>query len=1146
VPQNGECLIFDQDSNTSMVNDLTGLTVSGLFFQENDYELNGNLLTIARGPSGCSISGDVANTVGNSRTVTINCGLALATDLTVVTGFGSDPYTPGFSRTITLHLNGPISLNGHNLDLIAATQGWTDGFGKQFNDPGSLYVSGVISGNGDVGVVVDNDSAIEFNGTQGNIFSGTLTLLANQDMSGSFAGSQGFTFNKQSGVVVNDRLVAQSAVVNFSRAEQLRDFTTVVLTDSQLQLNGHDETVGSLILTNRHSDARSAGVDSGGGTLSLFGAITSWVDNNQGAVPTIRGRLNLPSGIHKFEVTGFDYVGLDIQAQIVGVGGFSKVGQAALVLESSNTFSGEIGVVQGILDVRDHNALGLGAGAVTLSERGSLTWRNATIASKTLIARGNQPVTTDTSGSLLFTVGTCVWGGPIVLDTNLVVFADNTFLTGQISGPGGLDLRNGTVQLAGPAANTQTGTTLVRCALLQLNKSSGVNAFTGPLMVGGGTGGPYEARWLNSHQNSGAPVTIFSNGVVNLNNFNEDFGPVTFNGGRVETGTGQFAIYQPLIVNASSVTAFINGILSMPPSSPRFFNVADGSADPDLLVNATVLGGAPDLFKQGPGTMRLNGLNSYTGVTVVDEGVLQIGNSNSLGSGGTPAVVHSNATLRLGIFGTIAKPLFLSGAGVRGEGAVSVINGGSWTVTGSVLLDNPSSFGVGIDAGLSIDGAISGAGPITKLGPGILSFGGADNNTYTGTTIVNAGAMILAKSSLAVAVPGTLILGPAPPAAPAIARFLQNGQLLGASVAVNANSLLDLNGHNQTLSELNLHDGGSVETGAGVLIFSGGSVVNVGSQSILGSLVGSSIAGRIGLPANDSVTFNVSSYRVTLSPPTVAELEVPAVISVSGFENPTFALAGLTKEGFGRMRLAGNNTYKGGTFVNGGTLQVDGVQPQGFASINAGARLQGVGTVGQIYFNGSSGIVKPGDSPGILTSSNFNLGAGASGTLQVELNGTTPGSGYDQINVRGTVTLTGITLSGSLNLASAVNDQFIIINNDGTDPVIGTFNGLPQNASLYVGDEQFTISYTGGTGNDVVLTRIPTPPRPVLAIDKVLSESVRLLWPTSAVGFALRSTTNLDTTNWMAVLPSPGIAGTNNVVTNAINDGQKFYRLFNP
>ena len=66
---------------------------------------------------------------------------------------------------------------------------------------------------------------------------------------------------------------------------------------------------------------------------------------------------------------------------------------------------------------------------------------------------------------------------------------------------------------------------------------------------------------------------------------------------------------------------------------------------------------------------------------------------------------------------------------------------------------------------------------------------------------------------------------------------------------------------------------------------------------------------------------------------------------------------------------------------------------------------------------------------------------------------------------------------------------------------------------------------------------------PLLAIQKLSSASVRLRWPTNDTGFTLQSNTNLTTTNWTTVSPSPSVLGTNNVVTNTTSGAQKFYRL---
>jgi hypothetical protein len=79
-----------------------------------------------------------------------------------------------------------------------------------------------------------------------------------------------------------------------------------------------------------------------------------------------------------------------------------------------------------------------------------------------------------------------------------------------------------------------------------------------------------------------------------------------------------------------------------------------------------------------------------------------------------------------------------------------------------------------------------------------------------------------------------------------------------------------------------------------------------------------------------------------------------------------------------------------------------------------------------------------------------------------------------RLDVTGTVNLGGASLVGSLKsgfLGGTAGTQYTIINNDGADAVVGTFAGLAQGATVNIGGKNFTISYIGGTGNDVVLTR---------------------------------------------------------------------------
>jgi hypothetical protein len=77
------------------------------------------------------------------------------------------------------------------------------------------------------------------------------------------------------------------------------------------------------------------------------------------------------------------------------------------------------------------------------------------------------------------------------------------------------------------------------------------------------------------------------------------------------------------------------------------------------------------------------------------------------------------------------------------------------------------------------------------------------------------------------------------------------------------------------------------------------------------------------------------------------------------------------------------------------------------------------------------------------------------------------------------------------------------------------------------------------------LAPVPVTP-PVLTIAKIPPASIRLSWPTSAVGFTLQFKAGLDTSNWTAASPSPVVTGGNNVVSNASTAGPKFYRLIKP
>ena len=394
------------------------------------------------------------------------------------------------------------------------------------------------------------------------------------------------------------------------------------------------------------------------------------------------------------------------------------------------------------------------------------------------------------------------------------------------------------------------------------------------------------------------------------------------------------------------------------------------------------------------------------------------------------------------------------------------------------------------------DGAvISGAGDLVKEGAGDLFMVGTATNIYTGVTRVNEGKLLLAKSAVVTAVPGDLIIGDGVGGANAdVVRVLAQSQITNSSeVSIASSGLLDLANNAETVSSI-----------------SGSGAISLGS----------------------------------------ATLSLFSATGTNTFSGTISGTGGLAKLRASKLILTGTNTYTGlTTAFGGGTLQVDGFQPASLVRVGgAGSRLQGSGTVGSIDVDSNSSVLAPGSSPGILTCSNYNADGIGTGTFAVELSGISSGSGYDQLNARGTVNLTGQTLNASLNFLSALSNQFLIINNDGADAVVGTFLGRPEGSAFTIGSEQFRISYTGGDGNDVVLTQITGATNPVLTIQR--SNNVLLVsWPTNASAFCLETTFNLaPPVTWQTV--SSGIT-TNGAafvfsVPNISAVPQQFFRLAFP
>ena len=302
--------------------------------------------------------------------------------------------------------------------------------------------------------------------------------------------------------------------------------------------------------------------------------------------------------------------------------------------------------------------------------------------------------------------------------------------------------------------------------------------------------------------------------AVNLTNFNLTLGGasagsaisgvVSGTGALSKTGTGTWTLSGPntytggTTINAGTVaisngSSFGSNTVTFASSGTRVAALASvqvtnnyaltGSGTMDVganvLTNSGVISGGGGLTKAGAGTMVLTAANTYTGVTTVSNGTLNIQNNTALGpaNGGTNGrtVVASGASLELQNNITVTgESLSIAGTGVGTNGALRNVSGtNTWTgpinltdatkfqseagelvISGSIDNGVPSFTQRSTGNGLTVDGpantTISGpvkldGANITKTGAGTLTISG--NNTSAGNLNLNGGVLQVAANT---------------------------------------------------------------------------------------------------------------------------------------------------------------------------------------------------------------------------------------------------------------------------------------------------------------------------------------------------------------------------------------------------------------
>ena len=457
--------------------------------------------------------------------------------------------------------------------------------------------------------------------------------------------------------------------------------------------------------------------------------------------------------------------------------------------------------------------------------------------------------------------------------------------------------------------------------------------------------------------------------------------------------------------------------------------LADVAASTTLTLGGVISGDGFGIGKSGNGTLLLTANNTYTALTSVAGGTLQIGD------GGTSGWVSGNIT------------------------------------TNGVLRFNLS--------GSTAPGLLAGSGQVQFTGTGdtTLSFA----NTYSGNTTLSAGTLILANAnalqnstltysstggSLSVADTVTsLNLGGL-----AGDRALPSTNTLGTPLAITVGA----NGASTTYSGSPLGTGASLtKTGFGTLTltgahaYTGNTTVNSG---ILSLDAGSS------LTTTSATTTGGSSARIVVNGGNLTVSGTSSLIS-----NIT---AGLLVSS-GTANFSGNivnetNSSSGAAFISatGGTLNAASIALCRGATPTISSEPTSGQTANGLYVNGGTVNLTGNLSIGAMSAANSSVSGRidtgsltVGGVLAVGINNTSPNTRWSVFDVNGgnltcTDTTTGILLGGTgpgvSNVTLLVRNASAVVTTPriqfGRDPVPGASNLSLSAGSLYVGSGGMVLS----------------------------------------------------------------------------------------
>ncbi len=647
-------------------------------------------------------------------------------------------------------------------------------------------------------------------------------------------------------------------------------------------------------------------------------------------------------------------------------GGNITINSAATVaLSGTNTYAGATTLSAGTLKVGVDSVGSVGSITSSAVGKGTLALNGGSLSSNGTTARtilnavtlGGNVTLGDASnnGKLTFSATADLGGG-----TRTLTAASDVQLDGIVSNGGLTKAGAGTLTLT--AANTYTGATNISggtlvagnvaafggsltagvfistssgAGTLRLSTDTSVNAYTirsssanqGTIVSDRATAGAGITHVLGAAQLGGNTYNITKGSNVTSGGAAISFASINVAGGAGSTTK----------LNPTTADLFVPGAVNIGSASGNktleLGGTSQGSAIPGVISdNSNGATGTLSLTKSGAGTWTLSGVNTYTGVTAINGGILQIGNGTGDGSISTSSGIVNNGSLQ---FNIVANQSY--GNIISGNGTVTQAGPGTQTLSGSNTYTGATSISYGAlsvgstaNLGAASSNLVFNGGVLQVTGTTLTSFSGIGHTVSfnaaktVGLDINSASNTFTVDSVLNQTTGGFTKLG-------AGTAVLNQANTFAGNTSVNAGSLILANANALQNSTLNV-----AGTGAGV-VFSqtvAGHAFNVGGLAANGAIA---LQDNASIP--NAVTLTVGSNN--------ANTTSAGVLSGSG---------GLTKTGAGTLTLSGNNSFTGATVISGGTLRLGrstlptglNILPMG-DSITYGDRGSNAGYRGPLY-----------------------------------------------------------------------------------------------------------------------------------------------------------------------------------------------------